>query len=119
MGRLDEALQFISASLAQDPLHPSSYLVLYAVQIRRSRPAEAGAAALRRALEISPTFTFAHYGIGLLQLIRNDAQAALAEMLQRRKARGTVFWRGSRSSILQAHTKQSPMPRSRSCSRVR
>ena len=81
MGRLDEALQFISASLAQDPLHPSSYLVLYAVQIRRSRPAEAEAA-LRRALEISPTFTFAHYGIGLLQLIRNDSQAALAEMLQ-------------------------------------
>jgi TolB-like protein/Flp pilus assembly protein TadD len=80
-GRLDDALKLINASLAQDPLNPSSYLILNYVQIRRGRLAEAEAA-LRRALEISPTLTHAHYGLGLVLLARNDPQAALAEMLQ-------------------------------------
>ena len=79
LGRQDEALQFISASLAQDPLNPSSYLVLSYVQIRRGRLAEAEAA-LRRTLEISPTFIFAHYYLGLVLLARGDSHGALAEV---------------------------------------
>jgi tetratricopeptide (TPR) repeat protein len=39
-------------------------------------------AAMRRTLEISPTFTFAHYFLGLVLLARNEPQAALAEMLK-------------------------------------
>jgi TolB-like protein/thioredoxin-like negative regulator of GroEL len=79
LGRQDEALQFISASLAQDPLNPSSYLVLSYVQIRRGRLTEAEAA-LRRTLEISPTFIFAHYYLGLVLFARRDSHGALAEV---------------------------------------
>ena len=81
VGRFDDALKLINASLAQDPLNPSSYLILNYVQIRRDRLAEAEAA-LRRALEISPTFTFAHYGLGLVLLARGQPEAALAEMMK-------------------------------------
>jgi TolB-like protein/cytochrome c-type biogenesis protein CcmH/NrfG len=81
VGRLDDALKLINASLAQDPLNPSSYLILNFVQVRRGRLAEAEAA-LRRALEISPTFAYAHYGLGIVLLARNDPQSALAEMLK-------------------------------------
>ena len=81
MGRWDDALKLINASLAQDPLNPSSYLVLNYIQIRRGRLAEAEAA-IRRTLEISPTFASAHYGLGLVLLARGDPQAALTEMLK-------------------------------------
>jgi TolB-like protein/Tfp pilus assembly protein PilF len=79
MGRQDEALRLISASLAQDPLNPSSYLILSYVQIRRGRLDEAEAA-LRRTLEISPTFIFAHYYLGLVLLMRGDPHAGLEEV---------------------------------------
>ena len=78
-GRMDEALKLINASLVQDPLNPSSYLILSYIQVRRGRSAEAEAA-LRRTLEISPTFTFAHYFLGLLVLARADPHGALTEV---------------------------------------
>jgi TolB-like protein/thioredoxin-like negative regulator of GroEL len=79
MGRQDEALKLIGASLAQDPLNPSSYLILSYIQIRRERPVEAEAA-LRRTLQISPTFIFAHYYLGLVLLARGDAHGAIEEV---------------------------------------
>ncbi len=79
MGRQDEALNFIRASLAQDPLNPSSFLILSYVQIRRQRLVEAQAA-LRRTLEISPTFIFANYYLGLVLLARGDPRGALEEV---------------------------------------
>jgi adenylate cyclase len=79
LGRQDAALKFIGASLAQDPLNPSSYLILSYVQIRRERLVEAQAA-LRRILEISPTFIFAHYYLGLVLLARGDPHGALEEV---------------------------------------
>jgi TolB-like protein/thioredoxin-like negative regulator of GroEL len=79
MGRLDEALQLINASLAQDPLNPSSYYVLYQMEIRSGRLTEAQAA-IQRTLEISPTFAFAHYCLGLVLLARGQPEAALAEI---------------------------------------
>ena len=79
LGRRDEALKLINASLAEDPLNPSSYLILSYVQIRRARLAEAEAA-LRRTLEISPTFTFAHYYLGLVLLTRADPHGALEQI---------------------------------------
>jgi adenylate cyclase len=65
--------------LAQDPLNPSSYLILSYVQIRRERLVEAQAA-LRRTLEISPTFIFVHYYLGLVLLARGDSHGALEEV---------------------------------------
>jgi TolB-like protein len=81
MGRLDDALRLIGGSLAQDPLNPSSYLVLHLIQIRRGRPVEAEAA-IRRTLEISPTFSKAHYFLGVAQLLHGQSEAALAEIMK-------------------------------------
>jgi TolB-like protein/Flp pilus assembly protein TadD len=81
MGRLDDALREIDASLAQDPLNPSSYLVLHLIQIRRSRLAEAEAA-IRRTLGISPTFSKAHYFLGVAQLLRGQSEMGLAEIMK-------------------------------------
>jgi TolB-like protein len=81
MGRWDHALKLIGASLAQDPLNPSSYLILHLIQIRRGRLVEAETA-IRRTLEISPTFSKAHYFLGLGQLLRNQPELALAEIMK-------------------------------------
>jgi TolB-like protein/thioredoxin-like negative regulator of GroEL len=81
MGRLDDGLQLIEKSLAQDPLNPSSYFVLNYIQIRSGRLAEAQAA-IRRTLEISPTFANAHYCLGLVLLLRGQPEAALAETMK-------------------------------------
>lgn len=81
VARLDDALKLINASLAQDPLNPSSYLVLNFVQIRRGRLAEAEAA-IRRTLEISPTFSSAHYFLSITLLARGQSDTALGEIMQ-------------------------------------
>jgi predicted Zn-dependent protease len=80
LGRWDEALSLLNASLALDPLDPTCYSLLSQVEMRRGHLAEAEAAA-RRTLEFSPTFTFGHYQLGLVLLARNELQAALAESL--------------------------------------
>lgn len=81
LGRWDDALKFVNASLVQDPLSPGAYNLLSLTQLRLGQVAESEAAA-RRTLEISPTFTGAHYFLGLVLLARNQPQAALAEMLK-------------------------------------
>jgi TolB-like protein len=81
MGRLDDALQLINASLVQDPLNPSSYYVLNYIQIRSGRLIEAQAA-IRRTLEISPTFVNAHYCLGLVLLLRGQTDAAMVEVMK-------------------------------------
>ncbi len=79
LGRWDDALRFVNASLTQDPLSPGAYIVLSAAQLRLGQMAESEAA-MRRALEISPTFAGGHYFLGLVLLARNQPEAALAEM---------------------------------------
>jgi TolB-like protein/Tfp pilus assembly protein PilF len=79
LGRWEDALRFVNASLVQDPLDPSAYVVLSAAQLRLGQMAESEAA-IRRTLEISPTYTGAHYFLGLVLLARNEPEAALAEM---------------------------------------
>jgi TolB-like protein/Tfp pilus assembly protein PilF len=81
MGRLDDALQLINASLVQDPLNPSSYYVLNYIQIRSGRLIEAQTA-VRRTLEISPTFANAHYCLGLVLLLRGQPDAAMVEVMK-------------------------------------
>jgi adenylate cyclase len=81
IGRWDDALRFINASLARDPLNPNAYAVLSLIQHGRGRLEEAEAA-IRRTLEISPTHAFAHYWLGNVLLTRSQPDAALAEMLK-------------------------------------
>jgi TolB-like protein len=81
MGRWDDGLKFVNASLARDPLNPSGYMNLSITQLVRGRLEEAEAA-IRRALEISPTFAFGRYILGRALLARSQPEAALAEMLK-------------------------------------
>jgi TolB-like protein len=81
LGRWDEALAQVNASLAQDPLNPRGYNTLGATQLRRGRLEEAEEAQ-RRALAINPTGTGGHYFLGLVLLARREREAALAEMLK-------------------------------------
>jgi tetratricopeptide (TPR) repeat protein len=81
MGRWDDALKLANASLALDPLNPFSYLVLSWIQIHRDRFGEAETA-IRRTLEISPTFTSAHFHLGVVLFARGQREAAAAEFLK-------------------------------------
>jgi TolB-like protein/DNA-binding winged helix-turn-helix (wHTH) protein len=81
MGRWDDALRLVNASLAQDPLNPFSHLVLGWIQIHCARLAEAESA-LRRTVEISPTFTSAHFYLGFVLLARGQREAAATEFLK-------------------------------------
>ncbi len=81
VGRWDDALNLLNAALELDPLNPSFYFELYLLQLRRDRLAEAEAA-IRRTLAISSTFSYAHYNLGIVSLIRGEPQSALTEMLK-------------------------------------
>jgi TolB-like protein/Flp pilus assembly protein TadD len=81
LGRWDDALKFVNASLTRDPLNATTYMVLYLIQLGRGRLEEAEAA-IRRTLELNPLFTPAHYFLGCVLLARGEPQAALAEMLK-------------------------------------
>ena len=89
LGRFDDALEFVNASLAQDPLNASAYMVLNLIQLGRGRPEQAEAA-IRRTLELNPLFTRAHYFLGCVLLARGDPQAALAEMLKEKQDRSRL-----------------------------
>ena len=78
-GRWDEALAQIKAALARDPLDSKTWFDLAEIQFRRGHLAEAEAAA-RRALEIRPTFPWAHWLIGLVRLWGGDRDGALVEI---------------------------------------
>jgi tetratricopeptide (TPR) repeat protein len=81
VGRWDDAVKLMDAVLELDPLDPAGYEVLNFVQLRRGRLAEAEAA-IRRTLEISPNFAFAHYSLGNVLVARGQGEAALTEFLK-------------------------------------
>ena len=81
LGRWDDALRQVKAALAQDPINPFAVLVLEGIQESRGHLPEAEAA-MRRALDIRPTFGYGHYNLGLVLLERGDRDAALLEMQQ-------------------------------------
>jgi TolB-like protein/Tfp pilus assembly protein PilF len=85
LGRWDDALRFVNASLAQDPLSPGAYNLLSLAQLRLGQMADSEIAE-RRALEISPTFAGGHYFLGLVLFARNQPEAALAEMQKESQA---------------------------------
>jgi TolB-like protein len=80
-GRSDDALKFVNSVVDLDPLDPGGYFFLSIVQARRSRLAEAEAA-IRRALELTPTYTFGPYILGVVLLARKQPQAALEAFLK-------------------------------------
>jgi adenylate cyclase len=79
LGHWDDALRQIKVALARDPLHPGSFWHLAQIQMRRGHLPEAELA-MRRVLDIRPTFSEAHYSLGLVLLARGNADAALLEM---------------------------------------
>jgi TolB-like protein/Tfp pilus assembly protein PilF len=81
VGRWDEALRQFTASLAQDPLDPGVWITLYWIQMRMGHIADAEAS-VRRALEIAPMYTNAHYWLGLILIERGQLDESLAEMQQ-------------------------------------
>jgi TolB-like protein len=81
LGRWDDALKQIQAALAQDPMNPEAFQNLATIQESRGHLPEAEAA-MRRALDIRPTYGYGHYILGLILLARGDRDAALLEMQQ-------------------------------------
>jgi TolB-like protein/Flp pilus assembly protein TadD len=81
MGRWDDTVKLVNASLAVDPLNAGSYWILAFAQLPRGRMKEAEAAA-RRALELNPTYLDAHHYLGAVLLANGEADAALPEMLK-------------------------------------
>jgi tetratricopeptide (TPR) repeat protein len=81
LGRWDDGVRYAITMQEVDPLNPNAYFWLSVGQMRRGRFAEAEAA-MHRALELSPTYTFGPYTLGLILLARNQAQAALAAFLK-------------------------------------
>jgi TolB-like protein/Flp pilus assembly protein TadD len=78
-GRWDDALRQMKAALAQDPLDVTSLYDLAEVQMRRGHLPEAEAA-MRRGLDIRPTYDWGHWLLGLVLLARGDRDAALLEI---------------------------------------
>jgi TolB-like protein/DNA-binding winged helix-turn-helix (wHTH) protein len=83
LGHWEEGLKLSNKRLELDPLNPGAYFTLSWIQLKRERLAEAESA-IRRTLEISPTFSAGHYYLGLILLGRNQADAALAEFAKER-----------------------------------
>jgi TolB-like protein/tetratricopeptide (TPR) repeat protein len=81
LGRWDDGVKFAIAMQEVNPLDPNGYYWLSWGQMRRGRLAEAEAA-IRRALELAPTYTFGPYNLGLVLLARSQPEAALQAFSQ-------------------------------------
>jgi adenylate cyclase len=79
LGHWDDALKELKGGISQDPLDPDSFQILGQLQATRGHLAEAEAA-LRRLIEIHPTYAYAHYYLGLVLLLRGNPENALREM---------------------------------------
>ncbi len=77
MGRWADALGFIDAAIAADPLDGNIYRLRGCSCLRLIRYTEAESA-FRRAHEISPTNVWGHYFVAMAMLAQGNAEAALA-----------------------------------------
>jgi len=87
MGRWADALGFIDAAIAADPLNSNIYRLRGYSCLRLIRYTEAESA-FRRAHEISPTNVWGHYFVAMAMLAQGNAEAALAEMQKESDAAG-------------------------------
>jgi tetratricopeptide (TPR) repeat protein len=78
MGYPEEALHYIDTALAIDPLNASKHFGRAWSYLRLGRFTE-GEASARRALEISPTYSYGRYFLSLQLLMQGKAAEALAE----------------------------------------
>jgi TolB-like protein/Tfp pilus assembly protein PilF len=90
LGRWDDALRQINLALARDPLDAKSFFAVGELQFQRGHLAEAETA-YRRALDIHPTFPWAHVSIGLVRLARGEKAAALDAINQEPMELGKQF----------------------------
>jgi TolB-like protein/Flp pilus assembly protein TadD len=81
LGRWDDGVRHSKAALALDPLDANSFEALGTIQWGRGHLPESEAA-LRRALEIRPTYAWGHYYLGRVLLADRNPAAALAEVQQ-------------------------------------
>ena len=79
LGRLEQAIAVSEYMSAQDPVNPTAHGNLGFCYLYAERPDDA-IASFRRALQLSPGYRAARYGIGLALLKKGEAEAALAEM---------------------------------------
>jgi TolB-like protein/Tfp pilus assembly protein PilF len=79
LGRWDDALRQIMAALAHDPLDAGNFFLLSVIQGCRGHWPEAETA-MRRVLEMRPTYAWAHYYLAVVLLMRGDRDSALVEM---------------------------------------
>jgi TolB-like protein/Flp pilus assembly protein TadD len=78
MGRSDDALKFLNASMERNPLFPGTHLTLGIGQLGAGRLSEAETS-LRRVLELDSSHAYVHYLLGNVLLARRQPEAALAE----------------------------------------
>ena len=81
LGRLDEALALEEAVVRRDPVNVSALSNLGNSQ-RMAGRLDAAIASYRTALSLSPSRGTAHYTLGVVLLLKGDAQGALAEIEQ-------------------------------------
>jgi TolB-like protein len=79
IGQGTEALSLSEAALSTDPLHAGAHQIRGWAYVYLGRLAEAERA-MRRVLEISPTYGTAHHGLGVILLLEGRPQDALSEM---------------------------------------
>jgi serine/threonine-protein kinase len=79
LGHWDEAVRLTNSSLAVDPYSPLGLLDLGWIRWRSGHLAEAETA-LRRCLQISPSFASGHFYIAVVLLARGELDAALTEV---------------------------------------
>jgi tetratricopeptide (TPR) repeat protein len=78
LGHWDEAVRLANSSLAVDPYSPLGQFDLGNIRWHSGHLAEAEAA-LRRCLQISPSFAFGHSWLAVVLLARGELDAALTE----------------------------------------
>lgn len=78
-GRPDLAMLCIEGSIALQPGHPRSWLMLAGLKSRAARHGEAGAA-FQQALRLDPTLGEAHFGLGLLRFAERRLEEAVTSL---------------------------------------
>jgi tetratricopeptide (TPR) repeat protein len=81
LGRRDDALRQSKAAVGQDPLDADLLQSLSGAQEAHGNLREAEAA-MRRAMDIRPTYAYGHYNLALIFLERGDHDGALREIQQ-------------------------------------
>jgi adenylate cyclase len=79
LGRLSQSVKLYLAAVERDPLHASSYSNLGVAYFAAGELAEAERA-FRKSIELRPTASYTHNGLGLVLLWQGKPSAALEEM---------------------------------------